>query len=652
MNFISNQANSFQSQVKPLEAVIAVGDKPVWKEPRLVGDWVIWLEQRPLEGGRTTALIKPWFKPNCIPQELTPAPINIRSRVHGYGGGALSVEHTSNEVLLIWIDDCDGCLWSQTWEILEEPQDQSKYLKQFNKPFCLSKKANYLLADGQIDKRRKRWIGIMEDHEKDYLVQFSLNQESADPLIIYQPKDFLGYLALSPDGNALAWVEWQSPSMPWDASQLWLALLDDLGKFSNTFLLAGQNFQEQKSISVFQPVWLPNGEIVVSEDANGWSNLMISETPQKIDEFNYWKRLWPMNAEVSMPQWVYGMSTISAAGNKIAALICEEGTWQISLLTKDGFVQSLDQPFNDLQGIDAQGERLVSIASNSFNESGLLEFNLNNSNWEFSLAREPLMVQEQISKAISFWFEGFQGMQTHAWYYPPVKSDKKLAPLLVTSHSGPTSMASLGLDLEIQFWTSRGWGVVDVNYGGSTGFGRSYRQRLKNGWGKVDVFDCAAAAKALISAGKTDKNLVAIQGGSAGGFTTLASLCFTDVFRVGACSYPVCDLISMSKSTHRFEKNYLEHLVGPLPEYKNLYHERSPYQHVNNIKCPVIFFHGLKDKVVPIDQTNQIVDALKNNDIPVELHTYKNEGHGFRDGKVKISVLELTERFFKKYLDL
>ncbi|HCX52804.1 MAG TPA: peptidase S9, partial [Synechococcus sp. UBA9887] len=247
---------------------------------------------------------------------------------------------------------------------------------------------------------------------------------------------------------------------------------------------------------------------------------------------------------------------------------------------------------------------------------------------------------------------GHNGQRTHAWYYPPSDGSSGAAPLLVKSHSGPTAMARRGLSLAIQYWTSRGWGVVDVNYGGSTGFGRAYRERLNGGWGVVDVSDCAAAAQALITAGRAHPERIAIEGGSAGGFTTLAALCFTDVFRAGACRYAVCDLTAMAVDTHRFEARYLDTLVGAWPEDRARYDERSPLQHADRIRCPVLFFQGLQDKVVPPEQTERMAAALRANGVPVEVRLFEQEGHGFRDSAVQIQVLEETEAFFRERLGI
>jgi dipeptidyl aminopeptidase/acylaminoacyl peptidase len=262
------------------------------------------------------------------------------------------------------------------------------------------------------------------------------------------------------------------------------------------------------------------------------------------------------------------------------------------------------------------------------------------------------MALDAISQPKPLWFLGHGGHNTHAWYYPPCGGGHAEAPLLVKSHSGPTSMARTGLSLGIQFWTSRGWGVVDVNYGGSTGFGRAYRERLDGQWGVVDVADCAAAAQALVAQNLASAERIAIEGGSAGGFTTLAALCFTDVFRAGASRYGVTDLGALARETHRFEARYLDGLIGPWPEAQALYDERSPLEHANQIRCPVIFFQGLDDRVVPPAQTERMASALEAKGIPVEVHRFEGEGHGFRSSAVQTAVLEATEAFFRRHLGL
>ncbi len=637
---------------KELSVHFALSHTTTIKEPHLIGNWVLWLEQRPHESGRTTALIRPWGELKQKGQELTPSPKNLKTRVHEYGGGVLAAAEKNNELIMTWIDDQDGCLWAQWWKGMDQEKGSSpSVLKQKHPPKRLSQSGIAPLADGIIDLSRERWIGLMEQGGKDFLVTFSLREENQSPKILHCAEDFAGYACLSPDQSQLAWVEWQKPCMPWDASQLWLGCFDNCGEIKEKALIAGDINNQNTDISVFQPTWSPEGQLVVAEDSSGWWNPMISSKPITNWETPCWTRPWGMHAETAMPQWVYGMRTFAWSGNNLLALSCEQGLWHLKELSCDGSINEIAQPFDDLAYLQAQPGRALAIASNPTTGTGILEIELDSGAWRHSPANIEVIKTNQISIPEPFFFKGYQGKETQAWYYPPIeKGGDLVAPLLVKSHSGPTSMARHGLNLAIQFWTSRGWGVVDVNYGGSTGFGRAYRERLKYGWGEVDVQDCASAAQALIDLGKAKKEHIAIEGSSASGFTTLACLCFQDLFKVGACRYAVSDLASMAKDTHRFEAHYLDSLIGPLPKNKKLYESRSPILHADKITCPVIFFQGLKDKVVPPAQTEKMANTLKNNNIPVEVYTFPDEGHGFRDSKVQIKVLEATEVFFKKHL--
>ena len=637
-------------QVNPLAARVALGRSPVLRDPQIVGNWVLWLEQRPQERGRTTALIRPWQATDTTPQELTPTPCNLRSRVHDYGGGALACHADGDQLLLVWVDDRDGCLWSQRWQGLNNTGPAASPLEAVTPPRRLTQ-PGFVLADGLIDPHRQRWLGVMEAEERDWLVSVDLQLEDQKPVVIHTPRDFAGYVALSANGEQLAWVEWQQPWMPWDASSLWMATLDAEGKPQDPTQVAGSDASQRDHVSVFQPQWLPDGRLMVAEDSNGWWNLMVSPADNNAHP-TAWERPWPMQAETAMPQWIYGMSTTSWDGEHVLAAVCDQGRWQLKRLAHDGAVQAIDQPFDDLAGLRASHGRAVAIASNGSTGMGLLEIDLASGAWTHCCAGAAALAPNQISKAEALWFEGSGGQRTHAWYYPPTGHHNGPAPLLVKGHSGPTAMARTGLNLGIQFWTSRGWGVVDVNYGGSTGFGRAYRDRLQKGWGVVDVEDCAAAARTLIASGRAHPHQIAMEGGSAGGFSTLACLCFTDVFRAGACRYAVSDLTAMATETHRFEARYLDGLVGDWPAQRSLYEQRSPLHHADQIECPVIFFQGLKDQVVPPEQTETMAAALRANGIPVEVMTFEEEGHGFRDSAVQVAVLEATEAFFRHHLGL
>ena len=636
------------SSSQPLSARTALGRQPVLKAPQILGNWVLWLEQRPQEKGRTTAMIRPWQQPDKPAKELTQAPADLRCRVHEYGGGAMAAALMGDRLLLSWIDDSDRCLWFQAWSGMRG--ETCEALRAETEPMRISAPGEEALGGGLIDQNRLHWLGVMEREGRDHLVSFSLNQCDQQPKVLHEADDFAGYPALSADGNQLAWVEWCQPAMPWDACELRWAQITRGGQLKQVRTLAGSSPDAEQQVSVFQPIWQPDGSLIVAEDSSGWWNLMRHGDPA--GDRNQWERPWPMQAETAMPQWVFGMSTTAWDGEELLAAICSDGCWELKRLMADGSTSSVKQPFDDLNDLHADAGRAVAIASNDHTGQGLLELELASGEWMHTPASDATLPIGAISRGESFWFDGAEGRRTHAWYYPPLDGAHRDAPLLVKSHSGPSSMARRGLSLGIQFWTTRGWGVVDVNYGGSTGFGRAYRERLIGSWGVVDVEDCAAAATALVEAGRAHPERIAIEGGSAGGFTTLACLCFTNVFRAGACRYAVSDLTSLASETHRFEARYLDSLVGPWPQDRDRYEQLSPLGHAKSIRCPVIFFQGLQDNVVVPEQTERMAAALRSNGLPVEVQTFPNEGHGFRDSEVKVQVLEATEAFFRRHLGL
>ncbi|MEB3172705.1 MAG: prolyl oligopeptidase family serine peptidase [Cyanobacteriota bacterium] len=640
----------------PLSAAAVVGSTPVIKEPRLCGGQLYWLEQRPQESGRTTLLRRAADDAEAQAVELTPAPWNLRSRIHEYGGGAVSIGADQ----IVFVHDGDRCLWHldlQHWLDTSSPPPPQSF-RRLTSPADPQRPRAF--ADGLIDAARQRWLGVMEAGGCDQLVAVPL--AGGEPELLRQA-DFCGYAALSPSGTQLAWLEWQQPAMPWQSTSLWLADLDAAGNLQSVRALAGAA-AGQVSESLFQPLWITGSDgdetLVVASDRSGFWNLQRYDGTR-----NGWIPLLPLPAEFAMPQWVYGMRTSAWSGERLLALCCREGAWELGEVplgsTQDASNakaevrwQPRELPFNDLAWLDADANRVVAVASSPRCGPGLLNLELTSGRWQHTPASpEPCPLHAaQISLPEPLWFAGYGGARTHAWYYPPQGGDNPEAPLLVKSHSGPTSMARTGLSLGIQFWTSRGWGVVDVNYGGSTGFGRAFRERLDGQWGVVDVGDCAAAARALIAAGKAHPGRIAIEGGSAGGFTTLAALCFSDVFSAGASRYGVADLTALAADTHRFEAGYLESLVGPWPAARDTYAARSPLQHADRMHCPVIFFQGLQDKVVPPAQTERMASALRDKGIAVEVHTFTDEGHGFRSSSVQIEVLEATEAFFRRHLQL
>ena len=628
---------------------MAVGRTPALQDPHWLDGRLYWLEQRPQEQGRTTLLRR--TGPDAPPEELTPGPWNLRSRVHDYGGGPCALGHRSNgAAVAVFVHDGDRSLWRLDLDRAGAAPVRLGGLEAFGV-------AAGALGDGLIDAGRDRWIGVLEADGRDHLVALSLEGGGAER--IHASADFCGYPALSDSGRHLAWVEWQQPAMPWERSQLWLGQLQASGSLSACRPVAGSNATSPRAISVFQPIWAGT-DLVVANDHSGYWNLerladadlFSAEQLSPEQPTDPWQCLLPMEADIGMPQWVAGMSTHTWDGTQLLASACREGSWQLGRVSSAGEWQPLAQPFTDLAGLCAERGRLACIASNPTTPSGLLELELTHGQWHHTPAAPCPLEPDAISVPEVLWFAGHGGQRTHAWYYPPAGGAHPRAPLLVKGHSGPTSMARTGLSLGIQYWTSRGWGVVDVNYGGSTGFGRAYRERLDGQWGVVDVADCAAAAEALVAAGKACAQRIAIEGGSAGGFTVLAALCFTEVFRAGASRYGVADLSALARDTHRFEARYLDGLVGPWPVAKDTYAARSPLQHADRIRCPVIFFQGLDDVVVPPEQTERMALALQANGIPVEVHLFPEEGHGFRTSATQIQVLEATEAFFRRHFQL
>lgn len=620
----------------PLPAALALGRSPSLKEPCLAGSNLFWLEQRPAEQGRTTLMQRPVDQPLAPPRELTPGAWNLRSRAHAYGGGSFCC----GPDCVVFVHDGDRCLWR-----LDLRSGASG-------PQRLTSPAERVFADGLIEPNSRSWIGVMEADGRDQLVAVPLT--GGEPRLLHQPADFCGYAAVSPDGAQIAWVEWQQPHMPWDRSALWLATLTPATHLEGVRRVAGSCATDPKAVSVFQPIWIGPQSLVVAEDSDGWWNLHQLHTGS-----GHWQSLLPMRAEFAMPQWVYGMRTTAWDGNQLVAAACRNGSWELgrvggdpSLLGSAAAWQPLDLPFDDLAGLTAADGQLACIASSPIVAQGLLQLDLTSGSWHHAPVSATPLGTAAISQPEALWFAGYADAPTHAWYYPPPGGGTAGSPLLVKGHSGPTGMAQRGMNLAIQYWTSRGWGVVDVNYGGSTGFGRAYRERLNGQWGVVDVADCAAAALALVAAGRASPERIAIEGGSAGGFTALASLCFTDVFRAAACRYAVSDPSALAQHDHRFEARYLDGLIGPWPEAAATYDARSPLQHADLIRCPVIFFQGLEDTVVPPNQTQRMAAALQANGIPVEVHCFPGEGHGFRDGKVQLQVLEATEAFFRQHFRL
>jgi len=442
--------------------------------------------------------------------------------------------------------------------------------------------------------------------------------------------DFYSSPRLSPDGKQLAWITWNFPNMPWTSNQLWVAPLDARNQLSQPQQVAGTAPE-----SIFQPEWSPDGVLYFVSDRTDWWNL-YRWSSNKVEP------IAAKEAEFGQAQWFFGMSTYAfVSPSQIVCAFDQRGAWHLAFVNTETLeLVPMDSPYQDISYVRANSEYAVFCAGSPKDELAIVRLDLGQK--KTTVLKRSVPDQPEFRpylsapQAIEFPTSG--GATAYAFYYPPENQDfrpltDELPPLLLKSHGGPTSATTSTLDLRIQYWTSRGFAVVDVNYGGSTGYGRKYRFRLEKSWGVVDLNDCVNAAKFLVSKGLVDPSRLAISGGSAGGYTTLCALTFRDIFRAGASYYGIGDLEMLAKDTHKFESHYMDWLIGPYPEQAKLYKERSPINYVEKLKVPVTFFQGEDDPIVPPNQSATMAAALRKQGVPYGYFLFKGEQHGFRNGQ-------------------
>ncbi len=606
----------YGSWKSPITSDLIVAKSIGLSEIRLDGASVYWLESRPNEAGRYVVV-------SHLPEgsvDLIPQPFNARTRAHEYGGGSWTV--------------AGGTLYFSNYA------DQRLYRVDPGtaEPQPITPAGAFRYADGVIDLRRRAWIGVREDHTaagqepRNTIVRIPLDSPDAAQ-VLASGHDFYSSPRLSPDGASLAWLAWDHPRMPWVGTTLCILPLDADGMPAGQPVAIAGGPKE----SVFQPEWMPDGAgLIFVSDRTGWWNLYRCDLDTRRSE-----ALAPMDAEFGQPQWVFGLSAYAFAGAR--RLVCSymsEGLGRLATLDLDsGRLTLLELPYTDFSQIRAEGDQVVFRAGSPSTPAAFVRLNLGSGESEVlkkstTVADDPGLARHFTRvDALAFPTEG--NRTAFGLYYPAFHPDYEAPPgekppLLVKCHGGPTSAASSTLDLRIQYWTSRGISVLDVNYGGSTGYGREYRERLDGNWGIVDVDDCVNGARYLAEQGLVDGSRSVITGGSAGGYTVLAALTFRDYFRGGASHYGVSDLAVLARDTHKFESRYLDSLVGPYPEREDLYRERSPIAHVEKLSVPVIFFQGDEDMVVPPEQSESMVDALRRKGTAVGYLLFTGEQHGFR----------------------
>jgi len=600
-------------------AVVAAGATPL-SGVTLDGDDVYWLAGRASEGGRTTLL----RQRGGTVAELTPAPFNVRTRVHEYGGGALLAAGAT-----VWFSNfADNRLYR---------------IDNDGEPVAVGAGGALRYADFVLDAARGRLITVREDHSAGatYPVNTicALGFDGSETVLV-DGNDFYSSPRLSPDGKQLAWLSWDHPRMPWQGTELWLADISDDGTLVDGRLVAGGADE-----SVCQPEWSPEGLLHFVSDRSGWWNLYRFE-------HGVVHALCPREAEFGGPHWVFGNTMYGFASN--GAIVCtyiEQGVSRLARLTK-GTLTPIDSPYQEIRELRVQGDTVALLGGAPTIAAEIARIDLAGGMREV-LARsiEKLPDLGYLSVPQSIAYPSMNGRTAYAFYYPPQNKDHEplpgeLPPLMVIGHGGPTSMATSTLKLATQFWTSRGIAVLDVNYGGSTGFGRAYRDLLREQWGVVDVEDCVAGARYLAGEKLVDRERLVIRGGSAGGLTTLCALAFFDVFKAGASYYGVSDLKGLDADSHKFESHYNEYLIAPKDRADAVYAARSPINHTDKLARPMIFFQGLDDKVVPPPQSEVMVDALRARAVPVAYLTLEGEGHGFRKADSIVRTLEAELVFY------
>ncbi len=600
------------------------------------GEDIYWVEGRPAEGGRNVLVKWSAEGPRRTGdsgasgriRDVTPAGTNVRTRVHEYGGAAYTVHR--------------GTAYYSNFD------DQRLYrLAPGGVPVALTPAGDWFYADCVVDAPRDRLICVREDHGAvepiNTLVSVPLTGEPTAGQVLASGYDFYSTPRLSPDGSKLAWLSWRHPNMPWDGTELWVARVRADGTLAEPARVAGG-----QSESIFQPGWSPDGTLYFVSDRTGWWNLyrLAGGTADA---------LHAMDAEFGRPQWQFGMSTWAFAGpSRIVAAYTSGGLWHLGALdVKTGAFAPVDTALEPGETMAATPTHAVFVAGSPLKPGAVVRLDLASAQAETVRAASTVQVDEgDFSKAEPIEFPTAHGLTAHAFYYAPRNRDFVAAagdrpPLIVMSHGGPTTATSAALNLQVQYWTTRGFAVVDVNYGGSSGYGRPYRQRLNDQWGIVDVADCVNAAKHLVAGGRADGRRLAIRGGSAGGYTTLAALTFhPGVFSAGASYYGISDIEVLARDTHKFESRYLDSLMGPYPAKREVYRGRSPIHFVDRLETPLILFQGLDDKVVPPNQSQMMADAVRSKGLPVALLTFEGEQHGFRKAETIIRSLEAELSFY------
>lgn len=591
------------------------------------GDDIYWIEGRPHESGRCVLVRR---SADGRSADVTLAGTNVRTRVHEYGGAAYTVSR--------------GVVY------YAEFSDQRLYrLVPGHTPEPLTPPGDWFYADWSIDPPCQRLVAVREDHTAKQgepvttLVSLPLVGSPAAAEVIVSGHDFYSTPRFSPDGSRLSWLAWRHPNMPWDGTELWVANVSDDGSVQQPRLVTGG-----ENDAIFQPGWSPDGTLYFVSDRTDWWNLYRVRNDRI-------ELVYAMPADFGRPQWQLGMSTWAFADtSRLVVTYQQRGRWRLATIdVRTGTFTPARTNWEPGENIAATRSHAVFVGGSVAAYDAVVRFDLETGATEtLKVASDVVLDSGYLTTPEPIEFPTDGGLTAHAFYYAPRNRDfsapvDERPPLVVIGHGGPTASTSARLNLEVQYWSSRGFAVVDVNYGGSSGYGRGYRRRLCGQWGVVDVADCANVAKYLTTHRQADPDRLIIRGRSAGGYTALAVLAFhPEVFKAGASYYGISDLEAMARDTHKFESRYLDSLIGPYPAEREIYRTRSPIHFVGRVSCPLIVFQGLEDRVVPPNQSRMMADAVRAKGLPVAFLLFEGEQHGFRKSATIVQCLEAELYFY------
>jgi dipeptidyl aminopeptidase/acylaminoacyl peptidase len=648
------QAAPYGSWSSPITSDLIVASTIGLSGILLDGSDVYWLEARPQENGRSV-IVRRAADGTLV--EVTPPwtgadekAFSVRTRVHEYGGGAYLV----GDGVVYFCNDADQRLYRQ-----ERGETPVAITPDPARPRGLR------YADGVLDARRGRMIWVREDHTAaavepvNTLVEIRL--DGAQPQQVLQSgRDFYAAPRLSPDGAKLAWLEWSHPNMPWTGCELWVSECAADGSVGNKRLVAGGDDE-----SIFQPEWSPDGTLYFVSDRaqpsleGRWWNLFRLRDAA-LDNSARIEPVYPLAAEFGRAQWLFRLSTFAfTSAGQLACSYVQGGGCRMSTVDLASLeARPVATHYQDISSLRATTERVYFVGGSPTAPPALVELDPasgQTTTLKLSSTQDVEGYRNYLAVPQPVTFETDNGLQAHGLFYPPQNADfaapaGELPPLLVHCHGGPTAAASPTLSWGTQYWTSRGFAIFDVNYGGSTGYGREYRLRLQGNWGVVDVADCVNGARYLAEAGRVDPKRWAISGASAGGYTALAALTFRKDFRTGASYYGIGDLEALAKDTHKFESRYLDGLIGPYPQRKDLYVARSPIHSAQLLAVPVAFFQGAEDRVVPPQQAEEMVEALRRQHVPFLYLLFDGEQHGFRRADNIKRALDAELYFYATFL--